>query len=73
MLQTQVNTFMAGLFSEGAFAGTSASQAYFVKCDATTTTPADTAAGIVNVQVGFAPLYPAEFVIITISQITASS
>ena len=72
-LQTQVTVFMNGLFAQSAFAGTTASQAYFVKCDATTTTPADAAAGIVNVQVGFAPLYPAEFVVITISQLTASS
>jgi hypothetical protein len=72
-LQTQITVFMNGLFAQGAFAGTSASQAFFVKCDATTTTPTDAAAGIVNVQVGFAPLYPAEFVVITISQLTASS
>jgi hypothetical protein len=72
-LQTQVTVFMNSLFSQGAFAGTSASQAYFVKCDASTTTPSDAAAGIVNVQVGFAPIYPAEFVVITISQQTASS
>ena len=72
-LQTQITVFMNGLFSQGAFSGTSASQAYSVKCDATTTTAADAAAGIVNVQVGFAPIYPAEFVVITISQLTASS
>jgi phage tail sheath protein FI len=72
-LQTQISTFMAGLFSQGALAGTSASQAFFVKCDATTTLPSDQAAGIVNVQVGFAPLYPAEFVVITVSQQTAKS
>jgi hypothetical protein len=72
-LGDQVGTFMSGLFSQGAFAGTSADQAFFVKCDKTTTTPADQAAGIVNVQIGFAPLYPAEFVVITVSQKAASS
>lgn len=71
-LQTQISTIMGNLFSQGAFAGTSASQAFFVKCDATTTTPVNQAAGIVNVQVGFAPLYPAEFVVITVSQQSAS-
>jgi hypothetical protein len=71
-LQTQVKTFMLGLFSQGAFAGTSADQAFFVKCDATTTPPSDQAARIVNVQVGFAPLYPAEFVVLTVSQQTAT-
>lgn len=73
MLQTQISVFMNGLFSQGAFSGTSASQAFFVKCDATTTPPSAAAAGIVNVQVGFAPINPAEFVVITISQLTASS
>jgi hypothetical protein len=72
-LSDQVGTFMAGLFSQGAFAGTSQDQAFFVKCDATTTLPADQAAGIVNVQIGFAPLYPAEFVVITVSQKQAAS
>jgi uncharacterized protein len=72
-LTTQVTQFMSGLFSQGAFSGTSASQAFFVNCNATTTTAADQAAGIVNLQVGFAPIYPAEFVVITISQQTASS
>ena len=69
-LRLQVGTFMASLFKQGALGGTSADQAYFVKCDATTTTPADQASGRVNVQVGFLPVYPAEFVVITIGQIT---
>ena len=72
-LTDQITVFMSGLFSQGAFAGTSAKDAFFVKCDASTTTAADQAAGIVNVAVGFAPIYPAEFVVITISQKTASS
>lgn len=71
-LQTQVSAIMGSLFSQGAFAGTSAAQAFFVKCDATTTTPSDQAAGIVYVQVGFAPVNPAEFVVIMVSQQTAS-
>jgi phage tail sheath protein FI len=72
-LTDQITTFMNSLFTQGAFAGTSAKDGYFVQCDASTTTPADQAAGIVNVSVGFAPLYPAEFVVITITQKTASS
>ena len=43
-------------------------EAFFVKCDAETTTQADIDAGVVNVLVGFAPLKPAEFVVVKISQ-----
>jgi phage tail sheath protein FI len=64
---------MNGLFRQGAFAGTKASDAYFVLCDATTTTPNDINLGIVNVIVGFAPLKPAEFVVITVKQIAGQA
>ncbi len=69
-IRLDVGAFMQELFSQGAFAGTSPSQAYFVNCDSTTTTPTDAANGIVNIIVGFAPLYPAEFVVIQIQQIS---
>ncbi len=67
-LRLNIGSFMTTLFRQGAFAGSTPSQAFFVKCDAETTTPADQAAGVVNVLVGFAPLRPAEFVVVTISQ-----
>ena len=67
-LRLNIGSFMTTLFRQGAFAGSTASEAFFVKCDAETTTPADQAAGVVNVLVGFAPLRPAEFVVVTISQ-----
>jgi phage tail sheath protein FI len=60
---------MHDLFRQGAFQGGSPKDAYFVKCDATTTTQSDIDRGIVNVIVGFAPLKPAEFVVIYIQQI----
>jgi len=60
---------MQNLFRQGAFQGTAARDAYFVKCDAETTTQNDINLGIVNIHVGFAPLKPAEFVIIRIQQI----
>lgn len=68
-LRGGVGGLMSELFRQGAFPGATADQAYFVKCDATTTTQADIDAGIVNIQVGFAPLRPAEFVVIAIRQI----
>jgi phage tail sheath protein FI len=67
-LRSAIGAFMEAQFRNGAFAGATSREAYFVKCDADTTTPDDQAAGIVNVQVGFAPQRPAEFVIVTLSQ-----
>ena len=63
-LRLSIEAFLHGLFRQGAFAGSTATQAYFVRCDASTTLPADEASGLVNVQVGFAPLKPAEFVVL---------
>lgn len=68
-LRLNIGVFMNGLFRQGAFQGQSAKAAYFVKCDSTTTTQADIDKGIVNVVVGFAPLKPAEFVVIYLQQI----
>lgn len=63
-----VGAFMLDLFKKGAFQGSSPSQAFFVKCDAETTRQSDRNKGIVNINVGFAPLKPAEFVVIKIQQ-----
>jgi phage tail sheath protein FI len=68
-IRLNVGAFMQGLFRQGAFQGTTPRQAYFVKCDRETTTQADINLGIVNIQVGFAPLKPAEFVVLRIQQI----
>lgn len=61
--------FMHNLFRQGAFQGASPKDAYLVKCDSETTTQNDINQGIVNIVVGFAPLKPAEFVIIKIQQL----
>ena len=68
-IRANVGAFMHNLFRQGAFQGTSPREAYFVKCDRETTTQEDRDLGIVNILVGFAPLKPAEFVIIKIQQI----
>jgi phage tail sheath protein FI len=68
-LRLNIGVFMHGLFRQGAFQGQSPKDAYFVKCDSTTTTQADIDRGIVNIIVGFAPLKPAEFVVLYIQQI----
>jgi phage tail sheath protein FI len=67
-IRLNVTAFMQGLFRLGAFAGKTPREAYLVKCDSETTTPDDVNVGIVNILVGFAPLKPAEFVIIKLQQ-----
>jgi hypothetical protein len=71
-IRLNVGSFMQRLFRQGAFQGSSAREAYFVKCDSETTTQADINLGIVNVLVGFAPLKPAEFVVVRIQQIAGN-
>lgn len=63
-LRLQISAFLQDLFRQGAFAGSTSRDAYFVKCDAGTTSQSDILAGVVNVVVGFAPLKPAEFVVL---------
>lgn len=67
-IRLNVTAFMQGLFRQGAFQGKTPTEAYFVKCDAETTTQNDRNLGIVNIWVGFAPLKPAEFVILSLQQ-----
>lgn len=67
-IRLNVGSFMQGLFLQGAFQGTTPSEAYFVKCDSENNPQSSIDMGIVNILVGFAPLYPAEFVIIQIQQ-----
>jgi phage tail sheath protein FI len=64
---------MQNLFSQGAFAGSTPKDAYLVKCDSETTTPYHQSIGVVNIVVGFAPLRPAEFVVLQIEQLAAPS
>jgi phage tail sheath protein FI len=68
-IRLNIGAFLQGLFRQGAFQGRTPREAYFVKCDRETTTQADINLGIVNILVGFAPLKPAEFVVIKIQQI----
>jgi phage tail sheath protein FI len=68
-IRLNVGAFLHNMFRQGAFQGSSPKDAYFVKCDKETTTQNDINLGIVNVVVGFAPLKPAEFVIIKLQQI----
>jgi phage tail sheath protein FI len=67
-VRLNVGAFMQGLFRQGAFQGATPRDAYFVKCDSQTTTQNDINLGILNIIVGFAPLKPAEFVVIHVQQ-----
>ena len=67
-IRLNVGAFMNDLFRQGAFQGRTPRDAYFVKCDKDTTTQNDINRGIVNIVVGFAPLKPAEFVVLKLQQ-----
>ncbi len=68
LLRLNINAFMMNLFRSGAFQGSTPDEAFFVKCDKETTTQTEIDLGKVIILVGFAPLKPAEFVIVRISQ-----
>jgi len=72
-IRLNVTSFMQNLFRQGAFQGASAASAYFVKCDSETTTQTDINSGVVNILVGFAPLKPAEFVVLQIQQMAGQA
>jgi len=67
-IRLNAGAFMNVLFRQGAFQGKTPREAYFVKCDKETTTQNDVDHGLVNILVGFAPLKPAEFVVIKLQQ-----
>ncbi len=72
-IRLNIGAFLQSLFRQGAFQGKSPKEAYFVRCDSSTTTQTDINNGIVNIIVGFAPLKPAEFVVIKLQQIAGES
>ena len=72
-LLSSVGAFMQTLFVQGAFQGTTPAQAYFVKCDASNNPPSSIDQGVVNILVGFAPVKPAEFIVIQIQQMAGQT
>jgi hypothetical protein len=71
-LRTAIGIFLNDYRNQGGLRGTTPAEAYFVKCDAENNSETDIAAGEVNLEVGVALEYPAEFVLITLSQKTVS-
>jgi len=72
-IRLNITSFMQNLFRQGAFQGSTPTNAYFVKCDSETTTSTDQNLGVVNIVVGFAPLKPAEFVVIQLQQMAGQT
>jgi phage tail sheath protein FI len=72
-ITSSISAFMLSLFRQGALQGSTPSDAFQVKCDSTTTSPDDQAKGIVNIVVAFAPLKPAEFVVVKIAQLAGQT
>jgi len=72
-IRMSIESFMLSLFHQGAFQGDTPSQAFKVICDSSTTTQQDIDNGVVNIVVAFAPLKPAEFVVIQISQLAGQT
>lgn len=72
-IRLAAGSFMNGLMLQGAFASSTKSEAYYVQCDSSTTTPNDINLGIVNVLVGFAPNKPAEFVHLILTQLAGQA
>ena len=72
-IRLNVGAFMHNLFQQGAFQGLTPNDAYFVRCGNETTTQNDINLGFVNIVVGFAPLRPAEFVVIKLQQMAGQT
>ena len=70
-IRRDVGAFLMLLWRDGALQGATPEEAFFVKCDAETNTPDEIAAGRVVIEVGLAPVRPAEFVIFRIGQTSA--
>jgi phage tail sheath protein FI len=65
-IRQTITMFLQSLFRQGAFQGRKAEEAYFVRCGQDTISSSDQTAGIVNIMMGFAPLKPAEFILLKI-------
>ena len=72
-LRTALGNFLRTYWAQGGLRGSTPAQAFYVKCDSQNNSSADLAAGRVNIEVGVAVEYPAEFIVISIGQITGSA
>lgn len=72
-IRTSLGNFLRDYWSQGGLRGSTPSQAFYVRCDASNNTPQQILSGTVNIEIGVAVEYPAEFIVISIGQITGSA
>jgi len=72
-VQHRTRAFLAGLHTQGMLAGGNPGEAFFVKCDAETNPPEQVDAGILICDIGVAPVAPAEFIMISLTQTMAGA
>ena len=68
-VKLSISTFLGQLWRDGALAGATAEESYYVRCDDTNNTPAQAANGQFLAEVGIAPAIPAEFVVLRIGRV----
>jgi len=72
-IRTSLSSFLLAYWQSGGLRGTNPAQAFYVKCDDTTTSFSDIQQGKVNIEIGVALEYPAEFVVIKLGQLTGNA
>jgi len=72
-IRTALGNFLRDYWSQGGLRGSTPAQAFYVKCDSSNNSPAQILSGRVNIEIGVAVEYPAEFIVISIGQITGSA
>jgi phage tail sheath protein FI len=72
-INTTLNSFLRSYWQSGGLRGTNPSQAFYVLCDGTNNPFTEIQAGRVNIEVGVALEYPAEFVVIKLGQLTGNA
>jgi phage tail sheath protein FI len=68
LVQRRVTEFLAGLYGKGMLAGGNLEEAFFVRCDAETNPAEQVDSGLLICDIGVAPVHPAEFIIISLTQ-----
>lgn len=71
-LQTRISFLLNEYRTQGGLKGNSPQDAYYIKVNSSNNTAASIASGVVNIEVGVALQYPAEFIVINLSQITGN-
>jgi len=69
LVRSSITSFLETLWREGAFAGNTAEESFYVKCDATNNPATTTALGQLFIEIGIAPALPAEFVVFRIGRV----